>query len=291
MADTFTNFWGLAKPEPGASRDTWGTKLNADLDALDALLQALQPIGAMTDFAGSAAPIGWLLCDGTIYNIADYPRLFAVIINAYGGDGVSTFAVPDLRARATVGVGVTIGDLGYSLTIALGQKIGDAEIPLGQANLPNTPITTSVSPAHVHAGSVSDLAGPHSHPGTTDAGGTHDHGLPPQVNWHSGGQDAQGGFDNAIAFNQRTYLDGNHAHTFNTDYAGSHQHSLAISADGVHSHTFSLGGTNTPVRIVPPMFGTTKIICCGPPSMQTLQSGAAPSSNLRLLASPMRGLH
>jgi microcystin-dependent protein len=289
MADSYTPYWGLTQPEVGASRDTWGTKLNTDLASLDVLLQALQPIGAMTDFAGSAAPIGWLLCDGTIYNVADYPRLFAVIINAYGGDGVTTFAVPDTRGRVLTGAGTSTGDLGYTLTIGLGQKIGDAEIALAQANLPNAPITTSVSPAHVHAGSVSDLAGPHSHPGTTDINGAHSHGYG-AVLLHNGDQQIAGGFDSGFG-GQQTDVQGTHVHTFNTGYAGSHQHSLAISADGVHSHTFSLGGTNTPVRIVPPMFGTTKIICCGPPGMQTLPGGLGTPAGMRLLASPMRGLH
>ena len=109
MADTYTSYWGLTLPEVSASRDTWGTKLNADLAALDTLLQALQPIGAMTDFAGWTAPTGWLLCDGTLYTATAYPRLFAAIGNLYGGDGVSTFAVPDARARMTVGVGTTVG--------------------------------------------------------------------------------------------------------------------------------------------------------------------------------------
>jgi microcystin-dependent protein len=287
MADTFTNYWGITKPEVGASRDTWGTKLNADLDALDALLLALQPIGAMTDFAGWYAPYGWLLCDGTLYDIATYPRLFAVIANAYGGDGVTTFAVPDARARMAVGAGNTVGDYGYTLSIGVGEKVGDWQIPIAQANLPNTPITTSVAGSHNHPGSVSDLAGPHSHPGTTDINGAHSHGYG-TVLLHNGDQQVAGGFDSGFGY-QQTDVQGTHVHTFNTDYAGSHQHSLAISSDGVHSHTFSLGGNSTPMRILPPLIGTTKIICCGPPTMQVSPSseGEAPL----LLASPLRGMH
>jgi microcystin-dependent protein len=62
-------------------------------------------IGSIVTFAGAAAPTGWLLCDGTIYNISTYPNLFAVISNTYGGDGVTTFAVPNCVGRVVVGAG------------------------------------------------------------------------------------------------------------------------------------------------------------------------------------------
>ncbi len=56
MADTFTPILGLTKPEIGASRDTWGAKWNANLDAIDAVLGAATPIGALIDYAGALAP-------------------------------------------------------------------------------------------------------------------------------------------------------------------------------------------------------------------------------------------
>lgn len=45
------------------------------------------------------APSSWQLCDGTLLSIADQEVLYTVIGTAYGGDGVNTFAVPDLRGR------------------------------------------------------------------------------------------------------------------------------------------------------------------------------------------------
>lgn len=48
---------------------------------------------------------GFLPCDGSIYNISEYPGLFSIIGNDFGGDGKTTFAVPDLRGAATMGVG------------------------------------------------------------------------------------------------------------------------------------------------------------------------------------------
>ena len=55
--------------------------------------------------ARATAPSGWLVCDGTAYNEADYPALFAAIGAAFGDDGAGTFRVPDMRGRAPIGVG------------------------------------------------------------------------------------------------------------------------------------------------------------------------------------------
>ena len=289
MADSFTPYWQLCQPEIGASRDTWGTKLNTDLQQIDTLLQALQPIGAMTDFAGIVAPTGWLLCDGSIYPIASYPRLFAAIVNRYGGDGVSTFAVPDARGRATYGAGSTVGDYGYTFGIGLAQRLGDWQIPVTQANLPSTSITTSSSGLHGHPGSITDIQGNHVHTGGTSSDGDHSHTFV-GVNFHNGAQDVAGGFDSGINANSTTSVAGIHSHTFSTTVNGDHYHNLQIATDGNHNHTFSLGGSDLPLRIVPPLLGTTKIICCGPPSMQSL-AGITPAGALRLMASPLRGMN
>lgn len=50
------------------------------------------------------APTGWLACDGSSQSIATYPTLFQLLGTAYGGDGVSTFNLPDLRGRVPIGV-------------------------------------------------------------------------------------------------------------------------------------------------------------------------------------------
>lgn len=62
------------------------------------------PIGAVTAFAGAAAPAGWLLCYGQSLIQADYPNLYAAIGLTYGaGPGPSTFLLPDLRGVAVGG--------------------------------------------------------------------------------------------------------------------------------------------------------------------------------------------
>lgn len=62
-------------------------------------------IGQIKLFAGSFAPVGWALCDGQLLNIAENDTLFNLIGTTYGGDGTTTFAVPDLRSRVPVGIG------------------------------------------------------------------------------------------------------------------------------------------------------------------------------------------
>lgn len=69
------------------------------------------PIGTVISVMGKQAPHNYLVCDGTVYNIADYPELAAYFAgqfeasNFFGGDGVTTFAVPDLRGEFLRGTG------------------------------------------------------------------------------------------------------------------------------------------------------------------------------------------
>jgi microcystin-dependent protein len=62
-------------------------------------------LGTIILFAGNYEPMGFMFCMGQILNIAQNQALFAVIGNVYGGDGVKTFALPDLRGRVPVGTG------------------------------------------------------------------------------------------------------------------------------------------------------------------------------------------
>lgn len=69
------------------------------------LLTALPNVGEIRGFAGATAPAGWLLCQGQVLSIAEHSQLFAVIGNAYGGDGVTTFALPNSSGRVMRGAG------------------------------------------------------------------------------------------------------------------------------------------------------------------------------------------
>ena len=70
--------------------------------------QYLVPTGGILPFAGAVATEGYLLCDGSSYDITKYEDLYKVILFTYGGS-VATFKVPDLRGRVPVGAGTGTG--------------------------------------------------------------------------------------------------------------------------------------------------------------------------------------
>jgi microcystin-dependent protein len=66
-------------------------------------------IGQIMAVAFSFAPRGWALCQGQLLNISDNQSLYALIGTHFGGDGRTTFALPDLRGRVAVGIGTGVG--------------------------------------------------------------------------------------------------------------------------------------------------------------------------------------
>lgn len=102
------------------------TITRADLtNILNRILPAVQHtaiVGEIIQYAGSTAPIGWLMCDGSAVSRTTYAELFNVIGTTYGsGDGSTTFNVPDLRDNFAVGAGTTyeLGDTGGEATVTL----------------------------------------------------------------------------------------------------------------------------------------------------------------------------
>ncbi len=84
-------------------------------------------------FGGNFAPRGWAYCDGQLLSINAYQALFSLLGTTYGGDGRTTFALPDLRGRSPIHAG-----RGPGLTdIRLGQRGGVENITLTILNLPN----------------------------------------------------------------------------------------------------------------------------------------------------------
>ena len=113
-------------------------------------------IGVTILFAGNFAPPNWALCDGSILSVTAYPLLFAVIGNVYGGDGIRTFALPDLRGRAVVGAGQGIsnykhGDRGGSESVLLGTKEIPAHTHPVQVTITPRAATTTNSASPVDA--------------------------------------------------------------------------------------------------------------------------------------------
>jgi microcystin-dependent protein len=86
----------------------------------------------ITIFAGNFAPLSWKVCDGSLLPIANYNALYALIGTTYGGDGQTTFALPDMRSRTTIHCGQGPGLSNY----LLGQIGGNENTTLMQSNLP-----------------------------------------------------------------------------------------------------------------------------------------------------------
>ncbi len=90
-------------------------------------------IGEIRQFAGNFAPRGWLLCAGQLLPISSNTALFSILGTQYGGDGRTTFALPDLRGRAPMGQGN-----GPGLTPRqMGEQPGVAAVTLTAAEMPS----------------------------------------------------------------------------------------------------------------------------------------------------------
>ena len=89
-------------------------------------------IGQIIMFAGNFAPAGWALCQGQLLSVAENEVLFNLIGVTYGGDGETTFALPDLRGRLPISSGKGQGLSNY----ALGNAVGLEQVQLTQSQLP-----------------------------------------------------------------------------------------------------------------------------------------------------------
>ncbi|MBP7336174.1 phage tail protein [Niveispirillum sp.] len=96
-------------------------------------------VGEIRLFAGNYAPEGWVLADGRALSIQQFPALYALLGTLYGGDGRTSFNVPDLRSRLPLGTGKTTSNSAH--TYILAEKGGVESVALTEANLP----------AHTHA--------------------------------------------------------------------------------------------------------------------------------------------
>lgn len=91
-------------------------------------------------FAGNFAPVGWMFCDGQILPISENETLFNLIGTTYGGDGESTFAVPDLRGRLPLhqGNGFIVAETG---------GVEEVTLPTSQIPAHTHPLLASVDTA------------------------------------------------------------------------------------------------------------------------------------------------
>ena len=89
-------------------------------------------IGEIRMFAGNFNPRNWALCQGQLLPIQQNSALFSILGTTYGGNGISTFALPDFRGRVAVGQGTGPG----LATVQLGEVAGTPSVTLTTANLP-----------------------------------------------------------------------------------------------------------------------------------------------------------
>ena len=96
-------------------------------------------IGELKLFAGNFAPRNWAFCNGQLIAVASNSALFSILGTTYGGDGQTSFALPDLRGRVPVSPGVGPG----LSNIVQGQRMGSERNVIAPANLPQIPVKVS----------------------------------------------------------------------------------------------------------------------------------------------------
>jgi len=216
--------------------ESWDAKseFDGDFDNLTNV-PAFVPAGVINQFAGSAAPEGYLICDGSEVSRTEYADLFATIGTIYGeGDGSTTFNLPNLQTRVPVGLST---DLGFD---QLGKTGGAKDHALTVDEMPahNHGGSTSSSGSHTHSTYLSQ-AGDHTHTGTTSWSGT------------SGSMSVKQGIGSGVTVARAS---GAHRHTFSTNTAGGHSHSVGLMQSGSHSHAVSInstGGSNAHNNLQP----------------------------------------
>lgn len=108
-------------------------------------------MGEIRMFGGTFAPVGWAFCAGQTLSIAQYEALFTLLGTTYGGDGVTTFNLPDLRGR---------------IPLHQGTAPGGSQRVMGEAGgAEQVAVTVAQMPAHTHAASAQSGNGTQAGPG------------------------------------------------------------------------------------------------------------------------------
>lgn len=108
-------------------------------------------MGVIKSFSGNFAPVNFMFCDGRLLSIAQNSALFSLLGTTYGGDGISTFALPNLNGRYPLGIGSN-----GSQTYVLGEQSGTPQTTIMSMNLPS--ITSQLKVAKANATSAAPSA-------------------------------------------------------------------------------------------------------------------------------------
>lgn len=176
-------------------------------------------------FGGNFAPRAWAMCNGQLLSISQLTALFSLLGTTYGGDGRTTFALPDLRGRAPIGYGHGAGLSSYQL----GQHVGNESLSL----------TLNQLPTHTHAATVQGLTLNGEINVTTEAADSND---------------PSGAYLANTAGPHRIY------NTTRTGTATLASDALSISAAG-GTVDVANSGSSMPVEIIQPSIAMNYIIC------------------------------
>jgi microcystin-dependent protein len=156
-------------------------------------------LGEIRMFGGNFAPAGWMFCEGQLLPISENDSLFALLGTTYGGDGQSTFGLPDLRGRIPVHVGTSSGGVTY----VLAERAGVETVTLTVQQIPthSHPLLATANPAsavapagRVLATAAAATITPY---GTDNPAGT----LSPQAVGADGGSQPHGNFQPYLCVN------------------------------------------------------------------------------------------
>ena len=264
MAETLTANYSWTKPDPGASANTWGNTLNADLDKIDAQVFANEtaiaanqaPLGSGALWFSATPPTGWLICDGSsLSTTGTYAALFAILGTTFNqsGDASGTFRLPKLQDVFPFGAG---------LTQALAATGGEAAHTLVAAEMPShTHAFTGTSHGHT----INDP--PHTH-GLTQS--PHNHTLSDPTHAHSlpvGGITPSGYTYQAGGGNAQATSGGTGAAATGISIAAANANvGINAATTGVTAQAATAGGTNASAgsdgahNNMPPFLGVNFII-------------------------------
>ncbi len=128
-------------------------------------------IGEIRMFAGTFSPRTWAFCNGQLISIAQNTALFSILGTTYGGNGQTTFGLPDFQGRVAVGTGTGPG----LPNVQLGEKAGTNNVTLTTAQMPahNHQVVGNITPQAATDGAlVTDPSGKYTGPGAFYTGAT-----------------------------------------------------------------------------------------------------------------------